>query len=86
MGQRKGIHRKAEWADLSKTVEAKGLLLAPILNEYKGSQFKRYKISKVNKRTRKLYQLSNKSQEKLRIKVVSGMKLHKKEKKSEYIS
>ena len=54
MGQQKGIHRKAEWADLSKAVEETGLLPAPILNEYKGSRFKRYKISKVNIRTRQL--------------------------------
>ena len=37
MGQQTGIHRKAEWADLRKAVEATGLLPAPILNEYKGS-------------------------------------------------
>lgn len=37
MGQQKGIHRKAEWADLSEAVEVTGVLPAPISDEYKAS-------------------------------------------------
>ena len=47
MGQQKGIHRKAEWADLSKAVEETGLLPAPILNESKGLDSKDTRYQKL---------------------------------------
>ena len=47
MGQQKGIHRKAEWADLSKAVEETGLLPAPLLNESKGLDSKDTRYQKL---------------------------------------